>query len=258
MKVGLVITNHYSQNLRPYGRDLLANALNSFVDSAKFNYEIVIVDNQSGNYLDITRDKIHYFYVKNQWEKGLTGAWNLGIKEASKLGCDIILNSNDDLIFNDSINDFVDQISKNKFKDDSVFGPLTNGVGPPCNKVQYSESLNPSMSKEIVFESKAEGIMNGFFFGFTNNFYKKYMYEDGDLFAEFNKFDKSYIHKWAMADGKWGGQEGEFERWIPLGAKFFIIGECWINHLKKRDWHKARVSANEFGWHLTEGYQDAP
>ena len=95
-------------------------------------------------------------------------------------------------------------------------------------------------------------------FGFTNNFYKKYMYEDGDLFAEFNKFDKSYIHKWAMADGKWGGQEGEFERWAPFGAKFFIIGECWINHLKKSDWYKARVLSNEFGWHITEGYQDAP
>lgn len=257
MKVALVITNHYSQ-IRPYGRDLLVNALNSFANNAKFEYETVIVDNQSDTNLasDLENAQgIHYFYVENQWERGLTGAWNLGIKEASKLGCDIILNANDDLIFNESINDFVDQILKNEFKDNSLFGPLTDGVGPPYIDVQYSESVNPSMSKELVFESKLKGLVNGFFFGFTNNFYKKYMYDDGDLFAEFNKFDKSYIHKWARADGKWGGQEGEFERWVPLGARFFVVGECWINHLKKRDWSKARNIAGEFGWHLTEGYQ---
>ena len=37
MKVGLVITNHCSQRLRPYGRDLLNNALNSFVKFANFD-----------------------------------------------------------------------------------------------------------------------------------------------------------------------------------------------------------------------------
>ena len=254
MKVALVITNHHSQNLRPYGRELLINAMNSFKNNAKFKYEIVIVDNQSDTNLanDFESvDGIHYFYVKNQWERGLTGAWNLGIKEASKLDCDIILNSNDDVIFNESINDFVDQIAKNRSKDNAVFGPVTNGVEGP----QYSEALNSLMSKELVFDPKVRRLLNGFFFGLTNSFYKKYMYENGDLFAEFNKFDKSYIHKWARADGKWGGQEGEFERWVPLGARFFVVGECWINHLDKSDWYRARCVAGEFGWHMTEGYQ---
>ena len=254
MKVALVITNHHSQNLRPYGRELLINAMNSFKNNAKFKYEIVIVDNQSDTNLanDFESvDGIHYFYVKNQWERGLTGAWNLGIKEASKLDCDIILNSNDDVIFNESINDFVDKIAKNRSKDNAVFGPVTNGV----EGVQYSEALNSLMSKELVFDLKVRGLLNGFFFGLTNSFYKKYMYENGDLFAEFNKFDKSYIHKWARADGKWGGQEGEFERWVPLGARFFVVGECWINHLDKSDWYRARCVAGEFGWHMTEGYQ---
>lgn len=258
MKVALVITNHYSQKLRPYGRDLLANALSSFRNHANFQYEIVVIDNQSDTVLSdyFADDKdIHYFYVKNQWERGLTGAWNIGIQEASKLGCDIILNSNDDLIFNESINDFVNQIVVNVDRDNSVFGPVTNGVKPPHTEAQYSECVNLSMSKELLFESKAKGLLNGFFFGFTDSFYKKYRYENGDLFAEFNKFDKSYIHKWARADGKWGGQEGEFERWIPDGARFFVVGECWINHLKKSDWYRARSMAGEFGWHLTEGYQ---
>ena len=95
MKVGLVITNHYSQMIRPYGRDLLANALKSFVNFAKFDYEIIVVDNQSDNKIEfVNSDNIHYIYIEDQMKKGLTGAWNTGIKEASRLGCDIILNSN--------------------------------------------------------------------------------------------------------------------------------------------------------------------
>ena len=66
MKVGLVITNHYSQRLRPYGRDLLENALNSFIEFANFDHEIIIVDNQSDNKLDFSdSDKINYIYIYN-------------------------------------------------------------------------------------------------------------------------------------------------------------------------------------------------
>lgn len=255
MKVCLVITNHYSQKLRPYGRDLLVNALKSFKSYATFDYEIVVVDNQSDNKVAFDDNNIHYIYVEDQLKKGLTGAWNTGIKAASKLECDIILNSNDDLIFNETINDFVDHIKESNFSDISVFGPLTNGVNPPYLAIQQSDKPNISMTREIQSKKKSEPLISGFFFGFTNKFYKKFMYPDGDLFAEFDKFDKPYILKYAYADGKWGGQEGEFLRWQKLGGKVFVVGECWINHLKKRDWYKARCSAGEFGWHLTEGYQ---
>tara|TARA_R110000851_G_scaffold327179_6_gene496453 strand:+ start:270 stop:1043 length:774 start_codon:yes stop_codon:yes gene_type:complete len=256
VKVGLVITNHHSQKLRPYGRDLLNNALNSFVKFANFDYEIIIVDNQSDNKVDFSNsDKTHYIYIENQMEKGLTGAWNTGIKEASRLGCDIILNSNDDLIFDESINKFVDHIKKCEHSEISVYGPLTNGVNSPYIEIQHSEKTNPLMTREIKSSSKSEPLVSGFFFGFTNKLYKKFMYSDGDLFAEFDKFDKTYILEYAYADGKWGGQEGEFLRWQGLGGKVFVVGDCWINHLKKKDWYKARCIAGEFGWHIREGYQ---
>tara|TARA_R110000803_G_scaffold73587_4_gene137425 strand:- start:94 stop:864 length:771 start_codon:yes stop_codon:yes gene_type:complete len=256
VKVGLVITNHSSQNLRPYGRDLLNNALKSFVSFANFDYEIIIIDNQSDNKIDFSNhDNIHYTYIEDQQAKGLTGAWNTGIKKASVLGCDVILNSNDDLVFNETINDFVDHIKKSKFSDVSVFGPLTNGVGSAHMEIQHSDEPDMSMTREIKSKKKSEPLINGFFFGFTNTFYKKFMYPDEDLFAEFDKFDKSYIFKYAYADGKWGGQEGEFLRWQSLGGKVFVVGNCWINHLKKKDWYKARCVSGEFGWHLTEGYQ---
>lgn len=255
MKVGLVMTNHYSKQLRPYGRDLLVNALKSFFSYAKFDFEIIIVDNQSDNKVSFNDNRINYIYIENQMEKGLTGAWNTGIKEASRLGCDIILNSNDDLIFNESINNFVEHIKTSNHSDVSVFGPLTNGVNEPYIASQFSNQADSSRTREMKSNKKSEPLINGFFFGFTNKFYKKFMYPDGDLFAEFNKFDKPYILKYAYADGKWGGQEGEFLRWQELGGKVFVVGDCWINHLKKKDWYKARCVSGEFGWHITEGYQ---
>ena len=256
MKVGLVIINHHSQMIRPYGRDLLSNALKSFISFANFDYEIIVVDNQSDNKIEFFNSKnIHYIYIEDQMKKGLTGAWNTGIKEASRLGCDIILNSNDDLIFDKTINSFVNYIIDCEFSTDSVYGPLTNGVNPPYLEIQHSNKPNVLMTREIKSKSKSEPLISGFFFGFTNKFYKKFMYPDGDLFAEFDKFDKKYILEYAYADGKWGGQEGEFLRWQSLGGKVFVIGQCWINHLKKKDWYKARCISGEFGWHIREGYQ---
>jgi len=196
---------------------------------------------------------VHYLYVEDQWKKGLTGAWNLGIKKAHELGCDIILNSNDDLIFNESINQFVEKISSHNQSNVTIFGPLTNGVNGPFEKIQGSRGVDPTRTREIIGEGW-EGFISGFFFGFTKEFYEKYKYPDGDVFAEFDKFDKTYIHKYAGDCGKWGGQEMEILRFKENGGKVFVIGECWIDHIKKRDWNKARQIAGEYGWHLTEKF----
>lgn len=266
MKVGLVITNHSSKSIRPYGRDLLINSIMSFKKYCRFPYEIVIVDNQSDDNLSKSlKNEIfnhvlsgcHYIYIEDQWKKGLTGAWNIGIKKAHELNCDIILNSNDDLVFDESINMFIEKISENTSADISIFGPLTNGVNGSFEKIQLSSVPDHKKSKEILGEGW-EGFISGFFFGFTKNFYEKFKYPDGDLFAEFDKFSKSYIHKYAGDCGKWGGQEMEIVRFKELGGKVFVIGECWIYHLKKRDWSKARKIAGEYGWHINEnGWKNA-
>ena len=258
MKIGLCITNHSSQKIRPYGRDLLVNAFQSFIKNCKYNFEIIIVDNQSDFRLDscshellTTHSNVHYIYIEDQWKRGLTGAWNEGIKKAVELNCDIILNSNDDLIFNESINDFINKITKHPDADISIFGPLTNGVSGPFEKIQMSKGPDHSKSKEVLGKGW-DGFVNGFFFGFTKKFYEKFRYQDGDLFAEFAKFNKEYIHKYAGDCGKWGGQEMEILRFKENGGKVFVIGDCWIHHLKKRDWSKAREISGEYGWHLKE------
>lgn len=263
MKVGLVVTNHSSAKIRPYGRDLLLNAIASFKNFCHFDYEIVVVDNQSDDKITSASDSdslkslmsnCHYVYIEDQWKKGLTGAWNVGIKKAHDLNCDVILNSNDDLIFNESINDFILKILENSYSDVSIFGPLTNGVNGSFEKIQKSEKPDAKKSKEIKGDGW-DGFVSGFFFGFTKRFYEKFKYPDGDLFAEFDKFDKTYIHRYAGDCGKWGGQEMEILRFKELGGKVFVIGECWIYHLKKRDWNTARKIAGEYGWHLTEKFE---
>jgi len=259
MKVGLVLTNHSSSKIRPYGRELLYAAIDSFEKTCKYSFEIIIVDNQSDIDLRVENPKltkkenIHYLYIEDQWKRGLTGAWNEGIAIAFKLGCDIILNSNDDLIFNDTINSFISGIENHKHKNMSIFGPTTNGVTGPFVKIQKDSKPNPQKTKEVHGE-EWHGFINGFFMGFTSGFYENFRYSDGDLFAEFDKFDKRYIHEFAGDCGKWGGQEMEIKRFKQSGGRVFVIGECWIYHLKKKDWSKARQIAGEYGWHLKEGY----
>jgi len=258
IKVGLVITNHSSEKIRPYGRDLLINAYQSFVKNCKYEHHIIVIDNQSDHKLfenDLLKKQpnVHYTYINDQWKRGLTGAWNDGIKQAFDLDCDIILNSNDDLIFNETINNFIKEIDSHSQKNIAIFGPVTNGVNGSFVSVQYAERPNPALSRELLGDGWA-GFVSGFFFGFTKNFYQKFKYPDGDLFAEFDKFDKAYIHKYAGDCGKWGGQEMEILRFKENGGKVFVVGECWIDHIKKRDWSKARQIAGEYGWHLTEKF----
>ena len=117
---------------------------------------------------------------------------------------------------------------------------MTDGVIEPYNGWQKSDKPNSNKSQEIIGDGW-NGVVNGFFLGFTKAFYENFCYSDGDLFAEFDKFDKNYIQKYAGGCGKWGGQEGEMLRFKENGGKVFVIGECWIHHLKKRDWHKAKT-----------------
>ena len=110
------------------------------------------------------------------------------------------------------------------------------------------------MSKEIC-GLDWNSYLSGFFFGFTREFYENFRYSDGDLFAEFDKFEKKYIHEYAGDCGKWGGQEMEQKRFCENGGKLFVVGDCWVDHIKFRDWSKARNIAGEYGWHEQENFK---
>ena len=110
MKIGYAVTYHYSKN-RPKNLDKIAlDSISSFYDSCKYNFGTYIIDNQSEpknsftDLIDATTENMHYTYIEDQYEKGITGAWNLSIKQAIKDDCDLIVLAGEDIIFDDTLN----------------------------------------------------------------------------------------------------------------------------------------------------------
>ena len=207
MKVGFIITAHHSDKFRPQGGKFLLDVVNSIISSCKYNFKIYIIDNASEYELSYPNDKrIIFNRIDNQFEGGLTYAWNMGIDIAYKDGCDILLNCNDDLIFNFTINNFIEKIKIDN-NSNVIYSALTNGV------------YTPSYQGDIP---------NGFFFGFISNHYKKFRYKEHEYFNKDNKHNGN--------DGKWGGQEGQFIENADRGLYSIIVNECWIYHDKVRGW----------------------
>ena len=133
--VGVACTTHCSDKINPKGHEALKLCLESFVDSIDVNFKFIIIDNSSTSKFShslLKEPNIHYHYIEDQIKNGgLTGAWNLGIRKCYEEGCDVILNSNDDIIFNPSINNFILSIFHCPFQDVSLFGPVCNYDGVP-------------------------------------------------------------------------------------------------------------------------------
>jgi len=243
MKIIFSVTYHQSKKLRPNGAEFLSSYLETLSRSADFDMGIVIVDNQSEINLSSWARQLpsicDYIRIEDQSEKGLTGAWNAGIKRAAQLG-DIIINTNEDLVFNESINAFVNEIASDDDKCRTIYGPLSNGVGELAHPHQFSNSLRDE--NRLLLEGRCTDderagkggfseILNGFFLGFTKEFY--YTFKTGDdLFPQ--------VHKNNRGDGKWGGQEGLMLEWGENGCLCKIIPRCWIDHTKVRSYRKAR------------------
>ena len=243
MKTIFSVTYHQSKQLRPDGADFLSRYLETLDRHANFDIGVVIVDNQSEINLFEWSKKIpnvcDYIRIEDQSEKGLTGAWNAGIKRAAELG-DLIINTNEDLIFNNTINSFVSEIISDDDNSKSIYGPLSNGVGELAHPHQLSNSERDEniillqtveKHKERAGKGGWSEVLNGFFLGFTTEFYHKFN-KDGDLFP--------LDHKNNRGDGKWGGQEGLMLEWAERGSSCKIIPRCWIDHAKIRAYRKAR------------------
>ena len=221
MKIGFIVTVHWSDKIRPTGNELLKRFTYSLFEHCVHDFHLYVVDNQSNPELEISEERTTYLRIDNQNEKGLTGAWNLGLNLAYDDGCDILINCNDDLWFNQTINNFIDFISSD---DDvnAVYGPVTNGVlgGRQYSKEPISHIMNVEMSMSDC--------LSGFFFAFTREHYKKFRYKKNEYFNQFNKHNGG--------DGKWGGQEGQWIENSEIGLSGKIVGYCFINHDKFRDW----------------------
>ena len=219
IKVGIVVTTHYSDEYRPIGADLIQNYCQStsYID---YPFTLYIFDNASIKPLPkLDYDYVKIKKVKDQTIRGLSGTWNDGTMQAINDDCNIIILSNDDVELNETINNFIEEISNHKYNENSIYGPVSNGLlggaqlhNAPTNTIQELTGNKSNM-------------LNGFFFGFTNKFYYNYKMENNYLFNE-----------WKCP---WGGNEEEFQKRIwSSNGKSFILGSCFISHQKIRGWVK--------------------
>lgn len=226
-KIGFVITVHWSDKIRPNGKNYALNLISSIKKYVKHDYTIYIIDNESQHEFDFSEfENLKYTRIEDQSVKGLTGAWNLGISLAHKDKCDVIIVSNDDLEFNDTINKFIDYINEDKQSKNTVYGPVSNGV-------QFQQKSNKAYDKVFVINSNTGSYpINGFLFAFTSKHFDTFKYNDEEYFNINNKHNGG--------DGKWGGQEGQFIENIEKGSIFKILAFCWIKHYKETSWKIAR------------------
>ena len=215
MKIGILTITHQSDELRPNGFELVTKFVNS-LSNIEYEYECVIIDNSSPNDIIIGNTKV--IKIEDQTKYGYTGAMEIGSKYLIENGADLVILNNDDLFYNKTINNFIQNIINHPYKDISVFGPVSNGI---LGGVQHH---NQPTNQIIELTGNINNMVNGFMFAFTKEFYAKFQKSNGDLF---NK-----------EEFPWGGSEEEFQKRIwDLGGRSFVIGHCWVDHTKIRGWH---------------------
>jgi GT2 family glycosyltransferase len=233
IKVGFVVTTHKS-SLRPDGDILIENYIKTLQEniSEKYTCDIYVMDNGSPDKMMLPKvPNVIHIHIQDQSLEGITGAWNRGIKIAIEQNCDIIVNTNDDITFDNTINTLIEVILNHPFKYDSIYGPVTLPGGcPGPNKQERDYPGNQIL--EVTETSKqswnnGHGI-NGFFNAFTKECFQKYQ-DNGNLYSTEKKYAIS-------------GQESEMQvRLGKKGLKSFIVEGCMVYHKKIRGWQKLKI-----------------
>jgi len=84
MKIGFIVTAHYSNEYRPNGDKFLGNFITSLRESMECPYSLYIIDNGSSNMLTIDDTSITTtIRITDQTQEGITGAWNTGLVDFS-------------------------------------------------------------------------------------------------------------------------------------------------------------------------------
>ena len=263
VRVGFVCVYHYSNKIRPQGFDCLIKFIESLNKNCSYDFTIYIIDNQSEKVPNIvnTIDNIIYTRIDDQYISGLTGAWNLGIKQSYENKDDLIFALNDDLSFNHTINNFIKDILEHSENTDSIYGPTTNGIGKTYNWTRYmkkfghtiddlkkiipnwisfynNRGINPQYrdkikDSNIIIETTNKYDINGYFIGFTKECYSSYCLDNGSFFSD-------------KIEYAWGGQETELQdRLWDKGLKTFIVTSCWIDHIKLKKYQIGKQITDE-------------
>ena len=267
----LTFITHASNN-RSDGEKFLVNKLKSILDVKEFIREVVIIDNQSTQplvdkkcYQEFIKEiKTTSIRIDDQMIKGVSGAWNLGIKTSFDLGAEFVINSCDDCVLNKTIEEFVKwQIENNQRP--VVTGPITDdfGTGDRLRKmsntkfakvnninIQDISSFNkPHFEKEAretwdkadgwvidAINSRNVPWLNAFCFTLNRKAYQKIIdWRQGheDTLFTVGPASKKNVDKFGVIKSKWGGQEYSFEAWNKkLDIDLKIIGNWYVPHYK--------------------------
>jgi hypothetical protein len=231
MKVGFIVNIHISA-MRPV--DCLKEYLESLEQHINHDYHVYIIDNGSDkqyNLDDCTiKDRITYEYIEDQWKGGITGAWNTGTKLAIEDGCKILFGYNDDLIWNDTVNNFISYM-KETYDDDKIFGPVSNNGGNSQTYDNVQDWIRPIHQ------------LHGFLWCFTDKLYHKVKNDNGDFLHVINN----------TTDGKWGGQEDIIASYKRVyNIEHIVYGPWWIYHKRFHLWKEAREFDNGNEHHVKQ------
>ena len=224
VKTGVIITTHGFNGI--YARQ----CLESFIRELPFNYFIVLYINESQDPVTLELQNthsshyVHIVYVENQKEGGgLTGTWNKGIDKCLQENCDVIIVSNDDVVFDGCINNIIWQcyLEKDALK---YFGPISNNPGPIGNKVnQCQYGMYPQLSgSKIAMCNNNSCTLNGFFMVFSQQVLLKNMFDETYYFDPNIPFNGN--------DVEW------FERFKQKGGAGVIVPQTFIYHYKLSTW----------------------
>lgn len=219
MKKIFVITTHCSDEFCPNGNYYLDMCLESLYDINPD--KIILVDNQSTKPPDFKKHKslnIEYIYIKNQKERGLTGAWNIGITTASKYGPALICNTNNDVAFDRSYYNLYNHIINDPNHSKTIYGPKTNNPG--WQVTQYILDR-----QAYILSGKKSDVLNGFCLFFTSDFYFN-MNENNMLFFNEN-------------ENQWNGAESIMAQLVEKKqACIKVLNNCFVYHKKDASWRR--------------------
>ena len=231
--VGFSLVTHKSDDLRPDALVLSEAMITSIKKNLKYPFKIAVVDNGSTNknefknffedlFSRLSIEDYEVIRIENQFVRGISGGWNEGIKWCYEKGCDVLTTVSDDLLYNESINEFYNQITQHPNRDKSIFGPVSNkSIHWGNDRHQGNEVVDVSnnhVCDPLKREKSGQGILHGFSLTMTRESYENMMTKEGFVFSE-NK------------ENIWGGQEHEAQRrvWKNFG-KSFVVTHCYVEH----------------------------
>tara|TARA_Y100001937_G_C7098606_1_gene321390 strand:+ start:516 stop:1373 length:858 start_codon:yes stop_codon:yes gene_type:complete len=276
----IAITIHSSRH-RPKGHFYLNNLLKSIAENKCHIRNVIIVDNQSEppvKEIDISSvlESIDFklIRVNDQSKVGLSGAWNLAIEESFKSGADYVINCNDDLVINETIENYIRWHNNTSNKYCYISCPITDdfGTGDRLRKLSNTKYANANNFKirpvdsfqKPELENKARLIwqaclddewvidatnsqdkpwINGFCFALNKTAYQKILKHTHELFP-IGVCKPGNKNKFGITKSIWGGTEYCFVDWYNLlQINLKIIGNWYVPHHKDENklWRKKQI-----------------